>query len=55
MFHCHEFGKGVLCTCIQVEVIFIPYLRRIMYIPPSLYLVIYWTEVLVIKFCQLTL
>lgn len=48
MFHCCEFGKGVLSTCTQIKVIFIPYLRRMMYVPPSLYLVICWTEVLAI-------
>lgn len=54
VFHCPDFGKGVVCMCIQVKIIFIPYLRRIMHVPPSLYPVIYWSEVLVIKFCQLT-
>lgn len=44
----------VLCVYVKVKIIFIPYLRRIMHVPPSLYPVIYWSEVLVIKFCQLT-
>lgn len=48
-------GRVFCLHLIQIEEISIPYQRRIMYIPPSLYLLIYWTEALVIKFCQLTL